>query len=276
MTSNWSLTQPSVDITDTSIQEWSSDFTVTIDGTTSAQTKVFTSPSGSIQVATDIESDNYVAGTSGWKIERDTGNAEFQNATIRGTLNATDITAGTLEADHIKLTGSQLENSGGALVISSGGVDTAQIANNAVIGQAYHDGVSFTGLYNSSEGRIVCAINGFVKEEDSTQLLFYFSYMTSRAASKFKIYVDSSSTYTASYTTNVTSPSGTGSIYSYGSNSLGTSSTSQVTTLMVTHGSLGLGNLTAGTYNFAVHTQGFGSSDTQTREHGLLIQEIKR
>ena len=132
LTSGWSLTQPSVDITDTSIKEWSSDFTVTIDGTTSAQTKVFTSPSGSIQVATDIESDNYVAGTSGWKIERDTGNAEFQNATIRGTLNATDITAGTLEADHIKLTGSQLENSGGTLVISSGGVDTTELANDAV------------------------------------------------------------------------------------------------------------------------------------------------
>ena len=101
LTSGWSLTQPSVDVTDTSVREWSSDFTVTIDGTTSAQTIVFTSPSGAIQVTTDLESDNYVAGTSGWHIERDTGNAEFQNATIRGTLNASDINAGTLDVDYM-------------------------------------------------------------------------------------------------------------------------------------------------------------------------------
>jgi len=157
LTSDWSLTQPSVEITDTSVKEWSSDFTVTIDGVTSVQTIVFTTPNGAIQVTADLESDNYVAGTSGWKIERDTGNAEFQNATIRGTLvaddittgtldgdnvsitnlNATNITAGTLEADHIKLTGSQLQNSGGSLVISDGGVGTVTVASNAITDTSY-------------------------------------------------------------------------------------------------------------------------------------------
>jgi len=101
LTAGWSLSQPSVDITDTSVKEWSSAFQVTIDGSTSAQTLYFSTPTGAIQVTADIESDNYVAGTSGWKIERDTGNAEFQNATIRGTLNATDITAGTISADRL-------------------------------------------------------------------------------------------------------------------------------------------------------------------------------
>ena len=61
LTSNWSLTQPSVEITDTSLKEWSSNFTVTIDGVTSVQTIVFTTPSGAIQVTADLESDNYVA-----------------------------------------------------------------------------------------------------------------------------------------------------------------------------------------------------------------------
>ena len=101
LTSGWSLTQPSVDITDTSIKEWSSNFTVTINGVTSAQTLAFTAASGAVQVTADIESDNYVAGSAGWKIERDTGNAEFQNATIRGTLNASDITAGTISVSRI-------------------------------------------------------------------------------------------------------------------------------------------------------------------------------
>ena len=101
LTAGWSLSQPSVDITDTSVKEWSSAFQVTIDGATSAQTLYFSTPTGAIQVTADIESDNYVAGTSGWKIERDTGNAEFQNAIIRGTLNPTDITTGTLSADRL-------------------------------------------------------------------------------------------------------------------------------------------------------------------------------
>lgn len=36
-----------------------------------------------------IQSDNYVAGSSGWQIQRDTGNAEFNNITARGTIVAT-------------------------------------------------------------------------------------------------------------------------------------------------------------------------------------------
>jgi len=91
LTTDWALTQPQVDITDTSIKEWSSAFTVTIDGGTSAQTIVFTTPTGAIQVNADIESDNYVAGSSGWKIERDTGFAEFGAAAIRGTLTVGQV-----------------------------------------------------------------------------------------------------------------------------------------------------------------------------------------
>lgn len=132
LTSNWLQVQPSVDITDTSVQEWSSQFQVTIDGTTSAQVISFTTPSGAIQVTADIESDNYVAGTSGWKIERDTGNAEFQDATIRGTLVADDITTGTLNALRINLSGSQLESSSGALVVSDGGIGTLSVASRAI------------------------------------------------------------------------------------------------------------------------------------------------
>lgn len=114
LSSGWSLTQPAVDITDTSVYEWSSDFTVTIDGVTSAQTLVFTSPASAIQVTNDIESDNYNGGgfnssgvrltpyaTQGWHIDRSSGSAEFQNAVIRGTLNANDIVAGTLSVDRL-------------------------------------------------------------------------------------------------------------------------------------------------------------------------------
>ena len=86
LTSDWSLSQPGIDITDTSIKEWSSNFTVTIDGLTSAQTIEFTSPSGAIQVTSDLESDNYVANTSGWKLERDTGDIEVNSGLFRGDI----------------------------------------------------------------------------------------------------------------------------------------------------------------------------------------------
>lgn len=131
LTAGWALTQPSVSITDTTVKEWSSQYQVTIDGTTSAQTISFTTPAGAIQVTADIESDNYVPGSSGWRIERDTGNAEFQDAIIRGTLNASDITAGTLNADRINIDDVTLDTSGGQLIIKTAGVATANIAARA-------------------------------------------------------------------------------------------------------------------------------------------------
>jgi hypothetical protein len=132
LTANWALTQPSVDITDTTVQEWSSQFQVTIDGETSAQTISFTTPTGAIQVTADIESDNFVTGVSGWRIQRDTGDAEFQNAIIRGTLNASDITVGTLNADRVNVDGVSIDRSAGALIIRDLGVSTGKIENFAV------------------------------------------------------------------------------------------------------------------------------------------------
>lgn len=101
LSTNYSQTQPAVDITDTSVYEWSASFTATKNGSTGVVTVSFGSLSNAIQVTTDLESDNYVAGSAGWKIERDTGNAEFQNATIRGTLNANDISAGTISVTRL-------------------------------------------------------------------------------------------------------------------------------------------------------------------------------
>ena len=195
LTSGWSLDQPSVSITDTSVQEWSSNFTVTISGVDASQTIVFTSPSGAIQVTADLESDNYDGAgfdssgnrltphaTQGWHIDRSSGSAEFQNAIIRGTLVADDITSGTLDADNVtvsnlnasninagtlnaarlNLTGSQLQNSSGALIVSSGGINTAEIASAAV-----SDLTSATGSSTSvsSETTLVTANISAVNQE---------------------------------------------------------------------------------------------------------------
>lgn len=95
LTAGWATTQPPVEITDTTVQEWKSVFTVTIDGVTGVQARNFSTPTGAIQVTADIESDNYVTGTSGWQIQRDTGNAEFNDVTIRGTAESSNYVANT-------------------------------------------------------------------------------------------------------------------------------------------------------------------------------------
>jgi len=51
-----------------------------------------------------VKSDNYEAGVSGWQINN-SGSAEFQNATIRGSLNASDLDAGTIDFATISRSG---------------------------------------------------------------------------------------------------------------------------------------------------------------------------
>lgn len=101
LTSNWSENQPPINATDTNLREWSSFYNVTIDGATNSQTISFTTPSGAIQFTDDIESDNFSAGSAGWRLQRNTGNAEFGAASIRGTLTANQIGAGTITANKL-------------------------------------------------------------------------------------------------------------------------------------------------------------------------------
>lgn len=52
----------------------------------------------SAKISVAIASDNYVSGSSGWAIFRQTGTAEFQNVTLRGSLKSSD---GNFEIDTI-------------------------------------------------------------------------------------------------------------------------------------------------------------------------------
>jgi len=157
LTSDWSLQQPSIDITDTSIKEWSSNFTVTINGTTSAQTIAFTSPSGAIQVTDDLESDNYISGLSGWRIQRNTGNAEFGAASIRGTLSASQI-----QIDNVTLD----SDGSGNLIIKSGGVDTQQVAVGAISGVDSSYTSSGNVSYATGAGSTIASVSTFANSGD--------------------------------------------------------------------------------------------------------------
>ena len=70
-----------------------------------------------------IKSQNYSSGSAGWQISPD-GSAEFQNATIRGSLNAGDITAGTININRLPtITTSQINFDAGDI----GGAESGTI-----------------------------------------------------------------------------------------------------------------------------------------------------
>lgn len=63
-----------------------------------------------LQVRVPLRSENYIPGTAGWKFDLD-GNAELNNVTVRGTIEANGVFAGTLAAttiSTINLTASQI------------------------------------------------------------------------------------------------------------------------------------------------------------------------
>ena len=78
-----------------------------------------------------IRSYNYSSGSAGFSINSD-GSAEFANATIRGTLNASDITAGTLSASLLDT--SFIQVGGGASDINNNSttIDGGKITANSI------------------------------------------------------------------------------------------------------------------------------------------------
>jgi len=135
LTSGWAETQPRVDATSTTVKEWSSKYKVEYDADDN-ETITFSTPDGAFQITDDLESDNYVSGSSGWRIERDTGNAEFQNATIRGTLDASDISTGTISVARLPgLTFSDVTTGGDAdsnQLDTSSARDTSSVIKTAM------------------------------------------------------------------------------------------------------------------------------------------------
>ena len=78
------------------------------------------------------------------------GDAQITNAKIND-LNADKITAGTISTSRLSIDGVTLDtNASGQLVISNEGVDTAQIANNAVIEAS--DAYTAAGISNLANG----------------------------------------------------------------------------------------------------------------------------
>ena len=65
------------------------------------QTFTFGTPEVVVIFGTDIQSDSFVEGSAGWRLERDTGNLEANDGTFRGTLGAGVVEAENLATDFL-------------------------------------------------------------------------------------------------------------------------------------------------------------------------------
>ncbi len=89
LTSGWQTSPVTVNITSTTALFWSSRFRV-IEPPTGSPTVTFDTPIASVNFGTNIQSDNYIAGSSGWQIQRASGDAEFNDIDIRGDIESTN------------------------------------------------------------------------------------------------------------------------------------------------------------------------------------------
>lgn len=87
LTSGWQTSPVTVNVTSTTALFWSSRFRI-IEPPTGSATVTFDTPIASVNFGTNIQSDNYVAGSSGWQIQRASGDAEFNDITARGELKS--------------------------------------------------------------------------------------------------------------------------------------------------------------------------------------------
>ncbi len=116
-----------------------------VDGTITTN-KIAAGAVGSVQIADDLESDNYVSGTSGWNISRNTGSAEFNDVTVRGTLSATVIDA---TEDFYFLTG---DISGSPCYAPLGAFDYAASSVSSASTSSQIDSAVFYGPTGGSAG----------------------------------------------------------------------------------------------------------------------------
>ena len=105
-----------------------------------------------------IRSSNYVTGSSGWIINSD-GSAEFQNATIRGSLNASDMTTGTLDASNVTISNLTVDvGNVNNLNFSSLGATSSDIintiANDAILTKITDGSINQAKLGNISADKI--------------------------------------------------------------------------------------------------------------------------
>ena len=84
--SDWSVQPPEVQLSKSYQRYWEVEFSATETGVTGSGSISFGTPVPSIRFGVNIQSDNFQTGLKGWRIQRDSGDAEFNNIIARGSL----------------------------------------------------------------------------------------------------------------------------------------------------------------------------------------------
>ena len=140
-------------------KHWQVTFHVETSEASQTQIITFGTIEGVIPIGTTLQSDNFSSGSAGWQIVRNTGNAEFNNVTARGVLDASSITTGTLDCSGITVSNlnagsitagnlSATRISGGTLTVGnvtvSGAFEAVNLVNGVVI--SAHGGTGGGGV----------------------------------------------------------------------------------------------------------------------------------
>ena len=125
----WQQQPFSYDVTDTLKKQYTCEYIAEKHPGSNTATVTFSSPRGYVGIADDLESNNYQAGSAGWKIKRDDGFAEFGAAAIRGTLTVGQLPSGTLNATDVGASGSTVISGDR---ITTGTLSVDRIGSNAI------------------------------------------------------------------------------------------------------------------------------------------------
>src|SRR5690606_4219456 len=116
----------------------------------------------SIKLGSNLQSDNFVPGVSGWEIRRNTGDAEFNNVTVRGTIYANAGELGSLT-----VTGTLTLDSGASVQTSNFDPDPNHGLGWGIMGTGdayFYGGLEAVSLYSYG---YVAATGQFLNDEFS-------------------------------------------------------------------------------------------------------------
>lgn len=121
------------------------------------------------KISGDLQSDNFASGSSGWRIRKGDGSAEFAAASIRGKLTTSQLEVGSVTANAVASQGA-----GGATLANSTAVQVliAPAANNALLTLALNGGFSrVTAVWNGGVGVAKSSAIAFVTCDCSVEML---------------------------------------------------------------------------------------------------------
>jgi len=129
---------------------------LTVDDAKIANLAVSKLLAGSISVGQYIQSSNYVANSSGWHIDGN-GNAEFSFAMIRGTLLASQISAGSIDVTKLDTRGLTVKDAAGTVILGvgagqQGGNDSASALGFNPTWSAWSNGATYPDNWTAWAG----------------------------------------------------------------------------------------------------------------------------